>query len=166
VVLRKRGTTSSSAARGGRTSRPSCGQGSRRRREGGSGSGVWGTSWRMRGVALRCSTSSDHLRGTGSAASGGKLGQRRGRGGIGGGGGGDSERGGGGTRGVRTHGLLAVGFALCFLCPADKVWRVCGCAVRFPSVFSPWVDYFPFWRKGDEDAANEPNGTADRERIK
>ena len=57
VVLRKRGTTSSSTARGGRTSRPSCGQGSRRRRGRGSRGGAWMTSWRMRGAVPRCSTS-------------------------------------------------------------------------------------------------------------
>jgi len=64
-----------------------------------------------------------YVRGTGSAAGGGELGQRRGRGGTGGGGGGSDGRGGGGPRGVVTHGLLALGFALCFLCPADWVRR-------------------------------------------
>jgi len=49
--------TSSSTARGGKTNRPNSGQGSRRRRKGGSGSGVWGTFWRMRGAALQCSIS-------------------------------------------------------------------------------------------------------------
>jgi len=102
---------------------------------------------------------------TGGAASGGELGQRRGRGGTGGGGGGDSERG-GGTRGVVTHGLLALGPFVCFF----FVWRVMSgvCAVRFPSVFSPWIDNYSFVstflaERGDEDAAI---GTADRKRIK
>jgi len=36
-------------------------------------------------------------------------------------------RGGGGTRGVVPHGLLALGTLCVFLCPADEVWRGCGC---------------------------------------
>ena len=73
----------------------------------------------------------DHLRWTGGAASGGELGQRRGRGGTGGGSGVSGERGGGGTRWVVTHGLLALGFTLRFSLSGGRgvawcVWRGAG----------------------------------------
>ena len=57
VVLRKRETTYSSTVPGGKTSRPSCGRGSKRQPRGRSGSGVSATSWRTRGAARRWSTS-------------------------------------------------------------------------------------------------------------
>jgi len=53
----QRGTTYSSTVRGGKSSRPSCGRGSRRSRRGRSGGGASGTCWRMRGAARRFWTS-------------------------------------------------------------------------------------------------------------
>jgi len=57
VILSNRDPTYSSTFPGGKTSRPSCGRGSKMQPRGRSGSGVSATSWRTRGATRRCSTS-------------------------------------------------------------------------------------------------------------
>jgi len=55
-VLNRRGIICSSTVISGKTSRPSCGRGSKRQPRGRSGSGASATYWRTSGAARRCST--------------------------------------------------------------------------------------------------------------
>jgi len=155
VGLIRRGTTCSSTVAGGRTYRPKCGQGSRRRRRGRSRSGAWVTFWCSPAVL-------DFLRSTyvGRAAPPVEEIETARRRWGGGGGGGDGR--GGGARGVVTRGPLVYNSSLCtFLCLATI------------SLSSPWCSTFPLsqilWgRRGGGVAATEPDlrgGTADRKRC-
>ena len=83
--------------------------------------------------------------------------------------------GGGGTLGVETHGHLALGPVCVSLCLADHVWRVCGavsCPLYLVLLLLSFLSFPLYYAlllshgRGDEDAANEPIGTADWKRIK
>jgi len=65
-----------------------------------------------------------------------------------------------------THGILAWD-RLCFPLSGGK-WVVCLCVFVCVCVFFSFVSLFVLLSggRGDEDAANEPNGTADGKRFK